>query len=105
MEWQATDQFGNLYVGESDATSVEALRPALASLVEEVRERAGDGFRVTVDFGYREVCGPDPENVTHVLRVPWLGEAPRPETLAEIAEAVAEACAALGVSGVTVESA
>lgn len=102
MEWQATDQFGNLYVGESSATSLDELRPQIASMISEVRLRAGESFRVCVDFDYKEIMAPDPENVTHVLRVPWLASQ-SPETfVGELATIVAEICAADGPSGVVV---
>lgn len=77
MEWQATDQFGNLYVGESSAQDIGQLRPHLEMLISALRERAGESFQVTVDFREQDICGPDPEQVSHILRVPWLGTEPR----------------------------
>jgi hypothetical protein len=72
MQWQATDQFGNLFVAQSEATDFEALKPELASLVEELASRNGEGFRVTFDFEYGEINGPHPEQVSHVIRSEWL---------------------------------
>lgn len=103
MEWQATDQFGNLYVGESSATSFEELRPQIASLITEVRERAGDTFRVCVDFDYKEILAPDPDQVSHVLRIPWLASQAPEEFVSELATIVAEICSVDGPSGVVVE--
>lgn len=102
MEWSATDQFGNLYEGISDAQSVEELHPQLVSLIERLYERVGDGFAVTVDFGYAEINGPDPENVAYVMRVGWLEGADRSEVFTGISEMVEEICAERGVNGVTV---
>ena len=72
MQWVATDQFGNLYVGACEAMSVEALLPDLESLLEKLTDRAGSEFKVTIDLEYGEINGPDPEQVSHVLQVPWL---------------------------------
>lgn len=93
MEWQATDQFGNLYVGESSATSFGELQQDLASLVEEVLARGGENCRLTVDMAYQEVSGPAPEAVSHVLRVPWFAAGDAETVLAGVREAVAAACA------------
>jgi hypothetical protein len=72
VEWQATDQFGNLYVGESDAQSLEELRPHLAMLIEELHLRAPGPIQITIDLAYAEINGPDPEQVAFVMQVPWL---------------------------------
>lgn len=102
MEWQATDQFGNLYIGESDAQSFEELRPHLAQLIEELHGRAGDQFRVGVDFDYREVCGPDPQQVSHIVRIPWMASQTPDEFMPTLATIVAEICAEKGLNDVTV---
>lgn len=83
MQWTPTDQFGNLNVGVSTAQSLEQLRPDLESLVLELRDRWGDDFKVTVDLGYAEICGPDPDRVSHILQVAWL-EGQSSELCAEI---------------------
>ncbi|MBS1715459.1 MAG: hypothetical protein JST30_14105 [Armatimonadetes bacterium] len=104
MEWQATDQFGNLFIGESDAESVEELEPHVAQLVAALHERAGETFRIHLDWGYREICGPDPDSVSHVLRVPWLGRADRGEVVPLIGRMVGAACEAQGLGSVTFTS-
>jgi hypothetical protein len=48
MQWSATDQFGNLYTGDSAAVTVQELMPDLSSLLEELKARAGDRFVVTM---------------------------------------------------------
>lgn len=101
MEWQATDQFGNLYVGESDAQSLEELRPHLASLLEELRLRAPGPIQITVDLSYAEINGPDPEQVAYVLQVPWLS-ALDAATAEGIAGIVTELAAGDAVSTVVV---
>lgn len=102
MEWQATDQFGNLFVGESDAQSWEELRPHVRMLVEELRARAGEGFAVTVDFSYGEVNGPSPDQVSHIVQAPWLAGVDPATGLAELEALVAEACAEVGIQPVPV---
>lgn len=72
MQWSATDQFGNLYIGESDATDLEQLRPHLASLLEELKERASGPVVISIDMDYTEISGPTPDHVSHILRAPNL---------------------------------
>ena len=74
MQWEATDQFGNLFVAMSEATSLDELKPQLTSLVEELQSRNPSGFQVTFDFGYGEINGPDPDQVSHVIQIPWIQE-------------------------------
>ena len=102
MEWQATDQFGNLYVGDSEAHCLEELRTDLAMLVNEVRVRAGDSFQITIDFDYKEISGPEPERVTHILRVPWIATQLPDEILAGVTTIVTEICAINGLEGIIV---
>lgn len=78
MEFHATDQFGNLYIGESDAQSFEELTPHVHQLVDAVRERSGDDFKICVDMDYKEILGPDPDKVSHIVRVPWLSNVDGP---------------------------
>lgn len=100
MKWEATDQFGNLYRGESQSTDVESLRPEIADLLVQLRERAGGPFTVTIDTEYGELNGPDPDQVAYVLLVPWLmgGEA------GPVVDAVEAAAAEQGIEGVSVHA-
>ena len=94
MEWQATDQFGNLYVGVSEASSFEELRSDLASLVEQLQARSSEQVVITIDMEYQEINGPDPEKVSHVLQVAWLqsqsGEDIRELVASELSESGVE---------------
>ncbi len=72
MQWEATDQFGNLYVGISQSTDSTSLVKELRSMLEEVWLRGAHQPVVTIDLGYGEICSPDPDNVSHILQVPWL---------------------------------
>lgn len=89
MQWTPTDQFGNLNIGVSNAQSLDELRPDLESLIVELKDRAGDDFRVTVDLEYAEINGPDPDRVSHILQVAWL-EGQAPEVASQIESLVAE---------------
>jgi hypothetical protein len=84
MQWEATDQFGNLFVATSNSTTPETLQPELESMVEELTQRTSDPIVITVDFDYAEINGPNPEEVSHIIQVPWLSQSDRPATLADI---------------------
>ena len=71
-------------------------------LVTEVRERVGDQFQITVDFDYSEISGPEPDRVTHVLRVPWLGTVDKEAVSVQLSDAVNVLCSELGLTRVTV---
>jgi hypothetical protein len=106
MQWSATDQFGNLNTADSDATTVAELAPHLASLLEELRARAGDQIQITVDLDYSEIAGPAPDHVSHILRAPNLScfhsdQSPE-EVRSEIAEAVEAICAQQGQTAIPV---
>lgn len=73
VQWEATDQFGNLFVAASTAGSVEELAADVGSLISELRSAGRSGV-VSFDFEYCEINGPDPESVSHVLQVPWLAD-------------------------------
>lgn len=89
MQWTLTDQFGNLNVGVSTAQSLDELRTDLESLIVELRDRAGEEFKVTVDLEYAEINGPDPDRVSHILQVAWL-EGQAPEVASQIDSLVRE---------------
>lgn len=102
MDWQATDQFGNLYIGESSATSIDDLVPDLKSLVSELIERNGTKFQLTIDFEYQEVNGPHPENVTHIMRIPWLSTMEKEAACTSLADALKTICATKSLTEVEV---
>lgn len=83
--WESTDQFGNMFIGVSSAQSMDELREDIRSLVEELSQRGNEG-QVTVDFGYGEINGPNPEAVSHVLQVAWLEECDQDQIYKEIGE-------------------
>lgn len=88
MKWDPTDQFGNLFIGESVSGDLDTLRDEIADLVERLEERAGASFTITIDPPYGEINGPDPEQVAYVLRVPWLPGADAAEVMGMVREVV-----------------
>lgn len=72
MTWEATDQFGNLFVATTDAQSPDGLAPDLDSLIDELTRRTPGPITLTINPAYQEITGPDPEAVSHILQIPWL---------------------------------
>lgn len=100
MKWEATDQFGNLYVGVSASSDAETLEPEIDDLLAKLRERCGEQFTVTVDGDYGEINGPDPDSVAYVLQVPWLST----ESSASVAELTEARAKAAGLNSVRVST-
>lgn len=98
MRWESTDQFGNLFVGSSEATSREELKADLESMAEEVFLRREDGVAFAIDLDYAEIAAPDANQVSHVMQLPWIshrlesGE-DREAVFADIEATLAEALA------------
>ncbi|MBC8064178.1 MAG: hypothetical protein H7Y17_05065 [Chlorobia bacterium] len=99
MKWEATDQFGNLYIGISEASSWTEMQPEIASMLEELRARSSGPLRLTIDLEYSEISGPDPDRVSHILRSSWLGNQNADDALAQISEAVAGSAVSVALSG------
>ena len=74
IEWEATDNFGNLMVAKSEAQSLDELREDLISLIDEALHRTPQGAVFAVDAAYGEVTAPSGNAVTHILQVPWLSQ-------------------------------
>ena len=72
MHWESTDNFGNLSVATSSATSLDELRAELESMIDVVFARTAEGVRFSVDKSYQEIAAPSDQQVTHVLTVPLL---------------------------------
>jgi hypothetical protein len=87
--WESTDQFGNMFIGMSSAQSIAELGEDFASLVEELKQRGNEG-QVTVDFGFGEINGPNPDAVSHVLQVAWLEECEADVVFGELKEIFGE---------------
>lgn len=103
MQWEATDQFGNLYVMMSTAVAIDELRPQLVSLVEQLNARTGGApFTITVDTEYGEINGPDPNGVSHVIRCGWVEGLPA-EQAQDVLDALQEACVEQGVTDASIQ--
>jgi len=107
VHWEPTDQFGNLYIGTCQAFDIEDLRAPLTSMLVELRERATGDIRLTIDLEYSEINGPDPEQVSHILRTSWLetqieaGKAPE-HILESVNDLVLQLAESSGANGVLV---
>lgn len=74
LEWEATDNFGNLMVAKSEAETLADLKDDLRSLVEEALHRTPSGAAFAVDVAYGEIAAPDGNAVTHILQIPLLSK-------------------------------
>jgi hypothetical protein len=72
VDWEATDQFGNLYVGHSYAQVLSDLGPELEDMIDKLRDRSNGPIVLTIDMDYGQINGPLPDQVSHVLNVPLL---------------------------------
>lgn len=72
MRWESTDQFGNMYIGASEARSVEALMEDLIDLLNQLRLKATALPQISIDIAYGEISGPCPDPVSYVLNCRWL---------------------------------
>lgn len=74
LNWENTDQFGNLKVAHSSASSLEELLADVAELAEVLAESHEGPLELSFDGTTGEVLGPSVDHVTHILQVPELGE-------------------------------
>lgn len=74
IHWEATDQFGNLYIGTSSALHADELEVELAEMLERLGETTNETIVLTVDAEYGQITGPRPEHARYVLNVPLLTE-------------------------------
>lgn len=105
MQWEATDQFGNLYVGASQSASAEELTNELRSMLTELRDRGAESVILTCDFDYAEISGPDPDQVSHILQVSWFSDCAHDETLESIRKQAYALIDELDMAGVEVNGA
>lgn len=73
LQWDNTDQFGNLKVAISDASDAETFESHVQDMIARVREQHGDaGLIFSVDTSYKEVAAPRGDQVSHILQCDWL---------------------------------
>lgn len=70
MNWEPTDQFGNLFKATSHASNGPDLIAALKSMIEEVVARGATEGEFAVDVEFGEIAAPSEYQVTHILCVP-----------------------------------
>ncbi|MEI7576461.1 MAG: hypothetical protein WCK51_06175 [Armatimonadota bacterium] len=90
MNWESTDNFGNLSVATSSASSLEELRTELESMIDVVFARTPEGVVFSVDKSYQEIAAPSDQQVTHVLTVPLLATLSAEDVQATLREVLAK---------------
>ena len=78
MQWESTDNFGNLSVATSNAQTPESLKEDLQNLVTTLFHRWEStpdlDIKISIDVRSGEICGPDSNQVSHIMEVPWLSK-------------------------------
>ena len=72
--WENTDQFGNMAIGASSASTPEDISADLASMVELVFSRLPENAEFSIDVACGEISAPNANQVTHVLQLPWMSQ-------------------------------
>ncbi len=72
LQWENTDQFGNLKVATSEATTLDNVKPDLEELVRAVFEQHGREVTFSIDVPYSEISAPRGDQVSHVLNLPFV---------------------------------
>ena len=72
LQWENTDQFGNLKVATSSATSLENVKSDLEDMVKAVFEQHGREVTFSIDVPYAEISAPRGDQVSHVLNLPFV---------------------------------
>ncbi|MDI9637402.1 hypothetical protein QPK87_10795 [Kamptonema cortianum] len=102
MSWESTDQFGNMFIWTCEGNCVNDLSAPINSMVDELHVRNPENFQVTVDFGYGEINGPDPENVSHVIQASFLMDLDPEVAFGEVEALLQAAAAEKDVHGMSV---
>ena len=72
LQWENTDQFGNLKVATSTATDLSDVEPDLRDMARAVFEQHGEEVLFSVDVAYAEISAPRGDQVSHVLNLPFV---------------------------------
>ena len=72
LQWENTDQFGNLKVATSSATSLENVKSDLEDMVRAVFEQHGREVTFSIDVPYAEISAPRGDQVSHLLNLPFV---------------------------------
>lgn len=71
MEFSATDNFGNLLVGESSSTNLDQLRADLEMMCDSLLGRHEGEIALSIDVSFNEISAPNGDQVSHRMIVPW----------------------------------
>ena len=74
LQWENTDQFGNLKVATSSATGLEDVESDLRDMARAVFEQHGEDAMFSVDVSYAEVSAPKGDQVSHLLNLPFVSD-------------------------------
>ncbi len=72
LQWENTDQFGNLKVAESSATNLDDVADDLRDLARTVLDEHSDCPTFSVDVAYAEISAPRGDQVSHILNLPFI---------------------------------
>ncbi|MEI8282973.1 MAG: hypothetical protein WCG75_11245 [Armatimonadota bacterium] len=74
LQWENTDQFGNLKVATSSATNIADVEPDLRDLARAVFDQHSENVKFSIDITYAEISAPRGDQVSHVLNLPFVSE-------------------------------
>ncbi|MEI7984896.1 MAG: hypothetical protein WCI55_04645 [Armatimonadota bacterium] len=72
LQWENTDQFGNLKVATSSATGLEDVESDLRDMARAVFEDHGEEVMFSIDVNYAEISAPRGDQVSYVLNIPFV---------------------------------
>jgi hypothetical protein len=72
LQWENTDQFGNLKVATSSATGLDDVEHDLRDMARAVFEQHGEDVTFSVDVNYAEISAPRGDQVSHLLNIPFV---------------------------------
>ena len=72
LQWENTDQFGNLKVATSTASGLEDVEPDLRDLAKAVFEQHSEDVSFSVDVSFCEISAPRGDQVSHLLNLPFI---------------------------------
>ena len=74
LQWENTDQFGNLKVASSSATGLDDVDPDLRDLARAVFDQHSENVKFSIDVSYAEISAPRGDQVSHVLSLPFVSD-------------------------------
>ena len=72
IQWENTDQFGNLKIATSSATNLTDVELDLRDLAQAVFKEHGEEVTFSVDVAYAEISAPRSDQVSHLLNLPFV---------------------------------